>query len=265
MSRTVSAYAETASLPSLRDLLPRRNGIEEGCYTDSQENSIPVSKGSEPIPTAGVGAFTQATSSQPVSSVAHTHSAAKGLPKLFLLSDVDHCCRIGDSGNAEGGRYSERKENESNDQSLLQQREKKKNPCQRSTQVGISPQKQKKARLEFHHDANVKRLGMLSAYHFEMNSAGLRDIDSSPLETGVSSKGEAFAEASRSLNDADTKSKWACPECGKRFYSKYNMQVHMLIHKKSWPYACRSCPRVFRTKGNLNDHEQVGQIVIIEM
>lgn len=47
-----------------------------------------------------------------------------------------------------------------------------------------------------------------------------------------------------------------CEECGKSFFSKANLRLHMVRHQREKPFACDVCNLEFRLEGNLQRHMQ---------
>uniref|UniRef100_A0A8C4T894 Zinc finger protein 436-like n=1 Tax=Erpetoichthys calabaricus TaxID=27687 RepID=A0A8C4T894_ERPCA len=48
---------------------------------------------------------------------------------------------------------------------------------------------------------------------------------------------------------------YGCSVCGKRFFRKFNFEIHMRIHTGEKPFCCSECGKRFSDKGKLKYHE----------
>ena len=53
----------------------------------------------------------------------------------------------------------------------------------------------------------------------------------------------------------DAVKKYACDHCGRRFYKRYNLEVHVRTHgAQAKPFSCAICNRSFAQKVNFVNH-----------
>ncbi|XP_073467489.1 uncharacterized protein [Aquarana catesbeiana] len=53
-----------------------------------------------------------------------------------------------------------------------------------------------------------------------------------------------------------TEKRFSCTECGKCYYSKYNLNVHIRSHTGEKPYSCPECGKCFSEKSSLSKHQR---------
>lgn len=49
---------------------------------------------------------------------------------------------------------------------------------------------------------------------------------------------------------------YSCQECGKKFRTRSNLDVHMRVHNGDLPFICEQCGKAFRYQFNLHVHRQ---------